>query len=168
MMISYDGGLDPENGAVHPTLDAVRYGASREICYGSRMQEPSPRASRLVAAGSAAAFVPLGGGGFLLGRSTAPLPKPAVVSPLRTPGRAPVVPEIPVARILSRADIIATANAAADATSSGAKVPEIRSATEESRFEIDLPFGCNETIATWSYGERDRGLMSTNLDFGVA
>ncbi|MEG3164477.1 hypothetical protein U1701_07720 [Sphingomonas sp. PB2P19] len=107
------------------------------------MHEPSPRTSRLVVAGSAVAVVLLGGGGFLLGRSTAPSPPPVVVSPLPAPAIAPVVSEAPAARVLSRADIIAIANAAADAASSGTKTPESAGANEGARFQIDLPFGCD-------------------------
>jgi hypothetical protein len=107
------------------------------------MHEPSPRTSRLVVAGSAAAVVLLGGGGFLLGRSTAPSPAPAVASPLPAPVAVPAIAETPAPRILSRADIIAIGNAAADATSSGTKMPERAGAAEGSKFEIGLPFGCN-------------------------
>ncbi|MCP8892628.1 hypothetical protein [Sphingomonas faeni] len=112
------------------------------------MHEPSPRTSRLVVAGSAAAFILLGGGGFLLGRSTAPSPPPPAVTPAPAPVSAPVVvPEAPVARVLSRADIIEIANAAADATSSGAKMPERVAAAESAQFEVDLPFGCDGPVA---------------------
>lgn len=107
------------------------------------MHEPTPRTSRLVVAGSAAAIVLLGGAGFLLGRSTAPAPPPAIVSPMPAPVAAPVVSKTPVARVLSRADMIALVNAAADAASSGAKMPEKAGTTEGSRFEIYLPFGCD-------------------------
>jgi hypothetical protein len=63
------------------------------------------------------------------------------------PVAAPVVSETRAARILSRADVIAIANAAADAASSGAKMPESAKATEGSRFEIGLPFGCDGPAA---------------------
>ena len=112
------------------------------------MHEPSPRTSRLVLAGSAAAIILLGGGGFLLGRSTAPSPPPPAVTPAPAPVLAPVVaPKAPVARVLSRADIIEIANAAADATSSGAKMPERVAAAEGAQFEVDLPFGCDGPAA---------------------
>ena len=129
------------------------------------MHEPSPRTSRLVVAGSAAAIILLGGGGFLLGRSTAPAPPPAIISPMPAPVAAPVVSETPVARVLSRTDIIAMANAAADATSSGAKMPESASAAEGSRFEIELPFGCDGPAAEdsrdpfqWRYDAKSSSL----------
>ncbi|RXD06660.1 hypothetical protein EQZ23_00600 [Sphingomonas sp. UV9] len=115
------------------------------------MHEPSPRTSRLVVAGSAAAFILLGGGGFLLGRSTAPTPPPPAITPAAVPVAAPVaVPEAPVARVLSRADIIEIANAAADATSSGAKMPKRVAAAEGAQFEVDLPFGCDGPAAETS------------------
>jgi len=108
------------------------------------MHEPTPRTSRFVVAGSAAAIVLIGGGGFLLGRSTAPSPPPTIASPPPLPiAEKSVVPEAPAARILSRSDIIAIANAAADASSSGSQLSESASAAEGSRFEVDLPFGCD-------------------------
>jgi hypothetical protein len=72
------------------------------------------------------------------------------MSPQPAPAAAPAVSKPPAARILSRADIIAVANSAADATSSGAKMPESASVTEGSRFEIDLPFGCDGPAAEYS------------------
>jgi len=115
------------------------------------MHEPSPRTSRLVVAGSAAAIILLGGGGFLFGRSTAPSPPPpppSVVTPAPAPVAAPVVaPETPIARVLSRAEIIEIANAAADATSSGATMPDRVGAAEGAQFEVDLPFGCDGPAA---------------------
>jgi len=129
------------------------------------MHEPSPRTSRLVVAGSAAAIVLLGGGGFLLGRSTAPLPPPAVVTPLPEPVAVPLIAETPAARILSRADIIAIANSAADATSSGTKMPQSANPTDGTRFEIALPFGCDGPAAEdsrqpfqWRYDEKSSSL----------
>lgn len=107
------------------------------------MHEPSPRTSRLVVAGSAAAVVLLGGGGFLLGRTTAPPPLHPAITVAPVPVAAPVVAKTPMARTLSRADIIAIANAAADAASSGSKLPDSVNAADGSRFEINLPFGCN-------------------------
>ena len=156
----------PEIGAAHVNLHATRYGGSREFCYSSRMHEPSPRTSRLVVAGSAAAIILLGGGGFLLGRSTVPSPPPPVASPAPVPvAKRPLVPEAPAARILSRSDIIAIANAAADATSSGARLPEGASAAEGSRFAVDLPFGCDGPVSEdsreafqWRYDAKSSSL----------
>lgn len=129
------------------------------------MDEPSPRTSRLVVAGSAVAIVLLGGGGFLLGRSTAPPRPPAVVSHLPTPAAVPVVSATPAPRILSRADIIALGNSAADATSSGAKSPESAGSAEGARFQIDLPFGCDGPAAEdsrepfqWRYDAKSSAL----------
>ena len=130
------------------------------------MLEPTPRTSRLVVAGSAAAIVLLGGGGFLLGRSTAPLPPPPVASsePVRVAKKLPV-PEAPAASILARSDMIAIANAAADATSSGARLPEMASAAEGLRFEVDLPFGCDGPVSEdsreafqWRYDAKSSSL----------
>lgn len=107
------------------------------------MHEPSPRTSRLAIAGAAAAVVGLGGGGFLLGRSTVPEAPPptAIQSP------APVIKlattEKPAPRVLARADIIGLANAAADAQSSGQMLPKSVKGADGQRFEIYLPFGCD-------------------------
>jgi hypothetical protein len=106
------------------------------------MHEPSPRTSRLVVASAAMAVVLLGGGGFLLGRSTVPeIPLTVAVQPL-APTVTPAPAEKPVARVLGRADITGIANAAADAVSSGQTQPQSVSGAEAQRFEIYLPFGC--------------------------
>ena len=129
------------------------------------MHEPTPRTSRLVVAGSAAAIILLGGGGFLLGRSIAPSPPP-VASPAAVPvTKGPLVLEAPAARILSRGDIIAIANAAADAASSGTRLAEGASAAEGSRFAVDLPFGCDGPVSEdsreafqWRYDAKSSSL----------
>ena len=106
------------------------------------MHEPSPRTSRLVVAGAAVAVVLLGGGGFLVGRSTVSETRPAVIVP--TPPPMPVTPKSEAAvGVLGRKDLIDIANAAADAASSGSAVPANVSAVDARRFEIYLPFGCN-------------------------
>lgn len=112
------------------------------------MHEPSPRSSRLVVACSVAAIAVLGGGGFLLGRNTAPPPPaPLDIRPSPAPVASPVVVERPVAPVLRRADIIAIANAAADAMASNAPMPAGGVAAEGARFEVDLPFGCDGPAA---------------------
>src|SRR3546814_13703789 len=70
------------------------YGGCARICYRGAMQEPSVRTSRLAIAGGLAAILVVGGGGFFLGRTTAPVP-PAP-APALVPAPAPVpVPETP-------------------------------------------------------------------------
>src|SRR3546814_7355810 len=91
------------------------------ICYRGGMQEPSVRTSRLAIAGGFAAILVVGGGGFFLGRATAPArpaPPPVVVP---APAPAPV-PETP--KDLERGDLIALAQRAADAFASGEAVPK--------------------------------------------
>lgn len=130
------------------------------------MIEPTPRTSRLVVAGSAAAIVLLGGGGFLIGRSTAPPPLPPVASPAPVQvAKKPLVPETPGVSILARSDMIAIANAAADATSSGARLPEMASVAQGLRFEVDLPFGCDGPVSEdsreafqWRYDAKSSSL----------
>lgn len=143
----------------------MRYGGLREICYSSSMHEPSPRTSRLVVAASVTAVVLLGGGGFLLGRSTVPSPPASVATGLPAPALTPVPTETPSAHILSRADIIAIANAAADATSSGGTMPKNVGAALGSRFQVDLPFGCDgpasedsRTPLQWRYDSKSSSL----------
>jgi len=135
------------------------------------MHEPTPRTSRLVVAGSAAAIILLGGGGFLLGRSTVPSQPQPGAGPVHPPiAKKPSVPEAPAARILSRGNIIAIANAAADATSSGVQLPESAPVAEGSRFAVDLPFGCDGPTGEdsreafqWRYDAK-----SSSLRVGVA
>ncbi|MBB5708117.1 hypothetical protein [Sphingopyxis panaciterrulae] len=103
------------------------------------MQEPSVRTSRLAIAGGFAAILVVGGGGFFLGRATAPArpaPPPVVVP---APAPAPV-PETP--KDLERGDLIALAQRAADAFASGEAVPKAVAEATGRRFELLLPFGC--------------------------
>lgn len=108
------------------------------------MGEPSPRTSRLAIAGTLLAAIALGGSGFLLGRETAPAPPPPSTPSALAPGPVtPVSSEAPGSRILSRKDLIAFGNAAADAAASG-PAPTLRLAEASGqRFELFLPFGCD-------------------------
>jgi len=78
------------------------------------------------------------GGGYLVGRdrdqTTVPVAVPAAPSPV-----TPEVSDAPVDIILQRADLIRLASAAADASSGGPAVEEMR---EGERFVIRIPFGC--------------------------
>src|SRR3546814_523419 len=99
------------------------YGGCARICYRGAMQEPSVRTSRLAIAGGLAAILVVGGGGFFLGRTTAPVP-PAP-APALVPAPAPVpVPETP--KDLERGALIQLATRAADAFASGADMPAHR------------------------------------------
>src|SRR3546814_682482 len=115
------------------------YGGCARICYRGAMQEPSVRTSRLAIAGGLAAILVVGGGGFFLGRTTAPVP-PAP-APALVPAPAPVpVPETP--KDLERGDLIALAQRAADAFASGEAMPKAVAEATGRRFELLLPFGC--------------------------
>lgn len=105
------------------------------------MQEPSVRTSRLAIISGLAAVIVVGGGGFVLGRATAPKPAPApppVVAPVPAPT---IIPERP--KNLERRDLTALAQRAADAFASGDTVPKSVSETTGQRFELLLPFGCS-------------------------
>lgn len=132
------------------------------------MIEPSPRVSRLVVASAVAAIIVLGGGGFLLGRATVPEPPtPFVAAPAPAPVGTPTTHEKTIVRDLVRADIVALANAAADAASSGAALPKDVSGADGRRFRIYLPFGCDgpapadsDTLLRWRY---DAGTSSLRV-----
>lgn len=123
------------------------------------MQEPSVRTSRLAIAGGLAAILVVGGGGFFLGRTTAPAP-PAP-APVAVPAPAPApVPETP--KDLGRGDLIAMAQRAADALASGQAVPGAVADATGRRFELLLPFGCGGAAESesslpmqWRYDEAD-------------
>ncbi|WP_426283733.1 hypothetical protein [Sphingomonas sp. NFX23] len=79
--------------------------------------------------------------------------------------KKPLVPETPGVSILARSDMIAIANAAADATSSGARLPEMASVAQGLRFEVDLPFGCDGPVSEdsreafqWRYDAKSSSL----------
>ncbi|MEN2787278.1 hypothetical protein ACFOKI_05115 [Sphingomonas qilianensis] len=109
------------------------------------MNEPSLRTSRVALAAGLAAVAVVGGGGFLLGRSTSARdPAPAVVAPIATPAPSAPIAEQPAPRdrLMSRADLIALAAQAADAVASGQPLPAAIARAEGRRFTINLPFGC--------------------------
>ena len=85
------------------------------------MQEPSVRTSRLAIAGGLAAILVVGGGGFFLGRTTAPAPPAPAPMVVPAPTPAPV-PETP--KDLGRGELIALAQRAADAFASGEAMPK--------------------------------------------
>lgn len=128
------------------------------------MQEPSLRSSRLAIAGGLAAIIAVGGGGFLLGRATAPEPvdrAPTVVAaPTPTPEPTPER-----ARILGRADLAELAFLASDSLASGQPIPESVSEAGNRRFELVLPFGCSGPAGEgssarlrWRYDEEAEAL----------
>ncbi len=140
-----------------------------------------------LAAGLAAVVV-VGAGGFLLGRGTTERP-PAVAAPrpVAQPAADPGLEEEQGdGGVLSRADVLALAATAADATASGRwaspKAIEELKAAEGRRFEIGLPFGCSGPVAEgsevptgWRYDEaegvlrvRATPLAWTPEDWGTA
>ncbi|TVV75747.1 hypothetical protein [Sphingomonas solaris] len=122
------------------------------------MREPSPRSSRLAIGGGLVAVIAVGMAGFLLGRESAPPPAPAVAVAPGTPAPAPPPkPVEPAVRVLGRADLLALADAAADAFASGKAMPADVAAAAGRQFDLVLPFGCagpNDPAATamgWQY-----------------
>ncbi|MDE8654682.1 hypothetical protein [Novosphingobium album (ex Liu et al. 2023)] len=106
------------------------------------MQEPSPRTSRLVIAAALTAAAAIGTAGFLLGRSTSPGPGPSVEVAPQPAATAQSTPA-PQPRTLSRADIIALGDRAADVLSSGRTVsPEVAGLAGR-HFDLAIPFGCS-------------------------
>lgn len=115
------------------------------------MREPTPRTSRLaITAGIVVAFA-LVGAGFIAGRESAP----AAQMPIsKATSSAPMVtaPAPVVAESLGRADLLALAASAADASSSNSPIPAAVSAAAGRRFDLILPFGCEAPGSVISTG----------------
>ncbi|ARS29380.1 hypothetical protein KC8_19095 [Sphingomonas sp. KC8] len=124
------------------------------------MQEPTPHSSRLAMAGGLAALLLVGGGGFLIGRTTAPEPAPAV-SAIPTPQPAPPPPPAAIAPpTLERAGLLDLVADAVDAVSASRPLPEAVQAAAGRRFDLALPFGCEGPVEGertapfgWQYDE---------------
>jgi hypothetical protein len=111
------------------------------------MQEPTPHSSRLALAGGLIALLLVGGGGFLIGRSTAP-ERPAPVSTAPTPQPAPPPPPATIAPppTLERAGLIDLVADAVDAASASRSLPEAVRSAAGRRFDLVLPFGCEGPV----------------------
>lgn len=122
------------------------------------MEEPSPRSGRWAIAAALAAAIAVGGGGFLLGRSTAePMPGSSS-APVAAPSAAATAEPI-LQGPLGRAEILALAEDAADAIAAGRQPgPDIAQA-DGRRFELRLPFGC-----AGSAGENSTASMRWRYD----
>jgi hypothetical protein len=104
------------------------------------MREPSLRTSRLTIAGGLIAAIVVGGVGFVVGRSTAPSAQPTTVA---EPAPVPTSTPTPIALPMDRGDIIALADAAADAMAAGQTLPASVDEAVGRRFTLHLPFGCD-------------------------
>lgn len=105
------------------------------------MDEPSPRGSRMALAGAVIAALVVGGGGFMLGRSTLERDPETIAAPAAQP--TPLAEPEPIeASVLGRARLLELATAAADVAAGGRAHPELAKA-EGRRFELRLPFGCD-------------------------
>lgn len=111
------------------------------------MQEPTPHSSRLAIAGGLAAVLLVGGGGFLIGRATAPEPAPLVAAALTPQGEAPPAPTaIAPPPTLERAGLLDLVADAIDAASASRPLPEAVQAAAGRRFDLMLPFGCEGPV----------------------
>lgn len=107
------------------------------------MHEPSLRTSRLAISGGLVAAIAIAGAGFFLGRTTSPRPAPPPAPAVAPVLVAPPPPRIEAPRTIGRADIIGSADRAADALASGGPLPDSVAAIAGRRFELVLPFGCD-------------------------
>ena len=128
-----------------------------------QMREPSLRTSRLVIAGSFVAAVAIATVGFLVGRASSPQPRPFVEVRPEPTAPASLEPEQP--RILERADLMALAGRAADASASRLALPADILGLVGRRFELAIPFGCDGPSAvdanapfSWRYDAKGRTL----------
>ena len=143
------------------------------------MSEPSVRTSRR-AIGSVLLAVLTVGGGFFLGRATAPpppVPEPVPVVTVPTPTPSPAE----VRAALDRGGIIALAQQAADAFASGAAMPAQVSQAAGRRFDVVIPFGCSGPVgdiagrsSAWQYDAVEETLRASvapftwqGMDWGV-
>ena len=130
------------------------------------MNEPNPRSSRLVLAAGLVAAIGVGGSGFFLGQRSAapssppPLPAPAPSAPATPSPAPPIEPQT-----LDRAELIALAGSAADATARGDTPPTSVTDAVGRRFSIALPFGCagpapedSNADMRWRYDEEAQAL----------
>jgi hypothetical protein len=104
--------------------------------------EPTPRHSRQLIAASLVAALIVGTGGFLLGREAVSPPEPPAGVP-PSPPSSPSPAAEPVTAKLSRADLLALADAAADSATSNSPISPDYATMAGKRFDIALPFGCN-------------------------
>ncbi|MHA6769386.1 hypothetical protein [Sphingobium ummariense] len=111
------------------------------------MQEPTPHSSRLALAGGLIALLAVGGGGFFIGRSTAPKPAP-VAATAHEPTPAPPPPPTILAPppTLERAGLLGLVADAADAASRSLPQPEAVQSAAGRRFDLVLPFGCDGPV----------------------
>ena len=108
------------------------------------MDEPEFRTSRIAIALGFLAAVAVGGGGFLLGRTTAPRPVPVEAAPPPQTVLPPTPAESP---LLGRADFLALAAKAADAFAAGTPLPADVAGAAGRRFDLVMPLGCAPTPA---------------------
>ncbi len=128
------------------------------------MAEPDFRTSRITIALGFLAVLAVGGGGFLVGRNTAPRPHPSTTAPAPIPAL-----NLPRERpLLGRADFIALAAKAADAFASGQAMPQEVTDAAGRRFDLVLPVGCaasgdpSLSATDWSY-DKDRGRLRISI-----
>lgn len=133
------------------------------------MSEPSLRKSRLALAGGLATILLIGGGGFLVGRTTSARdPEPIAAVPAISSTLAYTPPPEQTnqpKQIMARSDLIALASRAADAVAAGRRIPAAVTGAEGRRFEIRIPFGCqgpadetSDAAMRWHYDPEAQAL----------
>jgi len=111
------------------------------------MQEPTPHSSRLALAGGLMALLIAGGGGFIIGRSTAPEAAPVISTP-PTPIPAPPATATAITPLptLERAGLLSLVSSALDDADASLPRSAAVHSTTGRRFDLVVPFGCEGQI----------------------
>ena len=150
----------PDRGSAYDMI----WRSSGGLPINVHMREPNLRTSRLVIAGILVAAIAIGAAGFIAGRATSSGP-PSPTEVISEPTAAATSAELEPPRVLERADIIALAERAADASASQQPLPQDIISLAGRRFELVVPFGCDGPSAanadapmSWRYDTKKQTL----------